>query len=100
MRQNLTTLKDFEYWINLTENGVNPLVDEDDRKYVNDALSLLPKAKLSEESWLQWTKEIKLRTDRKGKQLFLPLRKALTGKENGPDMSLLLPLLKKIPEKV
>ena len=96
VRQNLTILNDFEYWMDLTENGVNPLVDEDDRKYVNDALSLLPKSKLSEESWAQWTKEIKLQTDRKGKQLFLPLRKALTGKENGPDMSRLLPFLKKI----
>jgi glutamyl-tRNA synthetase len=86
--------------MSLTENGVSPLVEEEDRGYVNDALSLLPKSKLNEQSWDQWTKEIKSQSDRKGKQLFLPLRKALTGKENGPDMSRLLPLLKKIPAKV
>ncbi len=100
VRQNLIVLEDFEYWMSLTENGVSPLVEEEDRGYVNDALSLLPKSKLNEQSWDQWTKEIKSQSDRKGKQLFLPLRKALTGKENGPDMSRLLPLLKKIPAKV
>ncbi|MDB0033199.1 hypothetical protein N9E67_02920, partial [Amylibacter sp.] len=40
--------------------------------------------------------EIKEVTGRKGKALFMPLRKALTGVEHGPDMSKLLPLLQKI----
>ena len=32
-------------------------------------------------------------TGRKGKALFLPLRLALTGREHGPDMAALLPLI-------
>ena len=43
-----------------------------------------------------WTSEIKKVTGRKGKSLFMPLRKALTGIEHGPDMSKMLPLLQKI----
>jgi len=100
VRQNLIILEDFKYWINLSENGVRPMVDDVDREYVNDALGLLPVSGLNEESWAKWTTVLKSKSDRKGKQLFLPLRKALTGRENGPDMARLLPLLKKIPVKV
>ena len=30
---------------------------------------------------------------RKGRGLFMPLRKALTGQEHGPDMGVILPLI-------
>jgi len=36
---------------------------------------------------------LKEATGRKGKALFLPLRLALTGREHGPDMGALLPLI-------
>lgn len=38
-------------------------------------------------------------TGRKGKGLFMPLRKALTGQERGPEMADLLPLLQTIPAR-
>ena len=100
VKQNLITLDDFQYWLNLIVDGVEPLVDDLDRDYVNQALLLMPSAPLNEQSWGNWTNDIKLTSSRKGKQLFLPLRKALTGKEKGPDMSRLLPLLQKIPKQI
>jgi glutamyl-tRNA synthetase len=39
---------------------------------------------------------VKEATGRKGKGLFMPLRKALTGMERGPEMATLLPLLQVI----
>jgi len=36
---------------------------------------------------------LKAETGRKGKALFLPLRRALTGRDHGPDMAALLPLI-------
>ena len=33
------------------------------------------------------------RTGRKGKALYLPLRRALTGEEHGPDLKAFLPLI-------
>ena len=100
VKQNLITLDDFQYWVNLIVDGVEPLVDDLDRDYVNQALRLMPSAPLNEQSWENWTNDIKLTSSRKGKQLFLPLRKALTGKGSGPDMSRLLPLLQKIPKQI
>ena len=42
---------------------------------------------------MSWTGAVKDATGRKGRGLFMPLRKALTGQSHGPDMSALMPLL-------
>jgi len=42
---------------------------------------------LAAADWQAWTQEIKAKTGRKGKALFLPLRAALTGVLHGPEMS-------------
>ena len=47
----------------------------------------------SETPWQDLTATLKDRTGRKGKPLFLPLRQALTGRDHGPDMGELLPLI-------
>jgi glutamyl-tRNA synthetase len=36
---------------------------------------------------------VKAATGRKGKGLFMPLRRALTGMDHGPEMAQLMPLL-------
>ena len=41
----------------------------------------------------QLTAALKQSSGRKGKALFLPLRLALTGRDHGPDMAALLPLI-------
>jgi glutamyl-tRNA synthetase len=40
------------------------------------------------------------KTGRKGKNLFMPLRRALTGMSHGPDMGALLPYLTNIKNKM
>ena len=52
----------------------------------------------SEAPWPQLVSTLKERTGRAGKALFRPLRLALTGRESGPEMAALLPLIG--PEKV
>jgi glutamyl-tRNA synthetase len=54
---------------------------------------MLPEGPLDGDSWGTWTTAVKQATGRKGRGLFMPLRKALTGMAHGPDMSKLLPLL-------
>ena len=45
--------------------------------------------------WRALTAALKEATGRKGKALFLPLRRALTGRDSGPEMAALLPLIGK-----
>ncbi len=55
--------------------------------------ALLPEGELTEESWGVWTKAITAVTGLKGRDLFMPLRLALTGRDHGPEMKRLLPFI-------
>ena len=79
-------------------NGIYPVIEKEDLEFVKTAIKIFPQAPLDKDSWKIWTNQVSEKTGRKGKSLFLPLRKALTGKSIGPDMGKLLPFLKKIPE--
>ena len=67
----------------------------DNLDFLKEAAKLLPNSPYNVDSWDQWISLIKQQTGKKGKELFLPLRKALTGKEKGPELKYLLPLLSK-----
>ena len=63
------------------------------REFIEAAKSCFPEGELTVESWSQWVSAIKQVSDRKGRGLFMPLRKALTGMEHGPELDQLLPLI-------
>ncbi len=95
-RENITTLSDLKGWWELCRDGAEPLIADEDRAFISDAMALLPEGPFDDETWGAWTKAVKEATGRKGKGLFMPLRKALTGMERGPEMAALLPLLQVI----
>ena len=95
-RENITTLGDLDGWWSLCRDGAVPLVDPEDAGMIATAMALLPPPPYGPESWKTWTNAVKEATGRKGKGLFMPLRKALTGMDHGPDMSALMPLLQKV----
>lgn len=96
-RGNITVLADLEGWWALFRDGATPLVAEEDRDFIAQAFDLLPAQPWTRETWGQWTAAVKEATGRKGKGLFMPLRKALTGQEHGPEMADVMPLLKRRP---
>ncbi|MEM1235144.1 MAG: glutamate--tRNA ligase [Pseudomonadota bacterium] len=98
IRENITTLHDLEAWWKMLRDGAEPLIDEEDRDFVASAMAILPPDR-GPETWSQWTSEVKAVTGRKGKGLFQPLRKALTGQTHGPDMAAFLPLMQVIRAK-
>ena len=88
---NIETLGDVADWWSIVTGPVEtPVLDEDDRAYVGQAAGALV---WSANPWKDMTATLKDSTGRKGKALFLPLRRALTGREHGPDMAALLPLI-------
>lgn len=95
-RENIDTRADVATWWNLCQNGATPLIADEDVEFIATAKTLLPATPWDETSWKSWTTAVKEATGRKGKGLFMPLRKAVTGMEHGPDMSKLLPLLQKV----
>jgi len=95
-RDNITTLDDLGGWWALCRDGATPLVDEEDRAFVDQALAMLPDLPFDEATWSSWTAAVKEATGRKGRGLFMPLRKAITGQERGPEMAALMPLLQAV----
>ncbi|SHJ15358.1 glutamyl-tRNA synthetase [Shimia gijangensis] len=95
-RENITTRKDLAKWWDLFANGADPVIDDEDKEFVAEAMALLPEGPFDGDTWGIWTKAVKEATGRKGRGLFMPLRKALTGQSQGPDMSAVLPLLQVI----
>jgi len=63
------------------------------REVLQAALDTLPAEPWDETVWKPWTAVIAEATGVKGKELFQPLRLALTGEEHGPEMAKLLPLI-------
>ena len=95
---NITVLAELESWWQLFRDGAEPLVDEADRAFVSQAMALLPAQPWTKATWGEWTATVKTATGRKGKELFRPLRRALTGRDAGPEMADVMPLLQMRPE--
>ncbi|GGA08381.1 glutamate--tRNA ligase [Neptunicoccus cionae] len=94
-RENVSTRAGIAEWWALCRDGAEPMIAAEDADFVTTAKGLLPAQPWDGDSWKSWTTAVKEATGRKGRGLFMPLRKALTGMEHGPDMSKLMPLLQK-----
>lgn len=91
IRANLTTLAGAAEWWHVARGPVTPSIE--DAHFIAEALGLLPSAPWDTDTWGAWTRAVKEATGRKGRQLFMPLRKALTGMEHGPELNVLLLLI-------
>lgn len=93
VRPNLLRLSDIQEWWTVTKGVVTPIIDDAD--FTAQAADLLPDGAWDNSTWDTWIAIVKQETGRNGKVLFMPLRKALTGMEHGPELKTLLPLLGK-----
>lgn len=92
VRGNIATVAEAADWAEVVHGPV-PAPPEADRAFLAQAAALLPPAPFDATSWPTFTKAVQAATGQKGKALFLPLRRALTGREHGPEMKDLLPLI-------
>jgi glutamyl-tRNA synthetase len=91
VRGNLARLNEAAIWRQVVAGEIAPVVE--DREFLELAASRLPDGAWDQSTWALWTKELKSLTGRKGRELFHPLRLALTGRESGPELAALLPLI-------
>lgn len=93
IRPNLATVADAADWWQVVTGPVAAKIPEEDRDFLSRALQIAPALDWSGDPWGELTERLKADTGRKGKPLFQPLRRALTGRDHGPDMKALLPLI-------
>ena len=90
-RGNLTRLDEARDWWAVVHGEVSPVVE--DAAFIEIAAARLPPEPWNAATWSAWTAALKRETGRKGRDLFHPLRLALTGRESGPELAALLPLI-------
>ncbi|MFN3700313.1 MAG: glutamate--tRNA ligase [Alphaproteobacteria bacterium] len=95
VRPNIERLDDVKSWWDMAKGPVQSVIEDAD--YIALAAQNLPDSPWDEGTWSAWTTRLKETTGRKGKELFMPLRLALTGLPHGPEMDKLLLLIG--PEK-
>ncbi|HEX5181870.1 MAG TPA: glutamate--tRNA ligase [Allosphingosinicella sp.] len=93
IRPNLRTVSEAADWWRILHGHVETRGAEEDRPVIAAALDAAGEIDWSAEPWRQLVALVKERTGRGGKALFLPLRRALTGRDSGPEMAALLPLI-------
>ena len=93
VRANCERVRDAADWWRAINRPEDAELDEGDREFVRRAIDLLPPGAVTPETWGDWVAAIKEGTDRKGRRLFMPLRIALTGRDHGPELADLLPLI-------
>lgn len=95
VRGNLDRVADAAAWWRIVRDGPQekPEFSPEDAAFLDAAFADLPSEPWDRETWKLWTGRLKEATGRKGRALFMPLRLALTGREQGPELADLLPLL-------
>jgi glutamyl-tRNA synthetase len=84
-------LEDAAGWWRIVSGQTQPVIE--DRELTDKAAALLPDVPWDDTTWDVWISALKTASGRKGRALFHPLRLALTGREDGPELKLLLPLI-------
>ena len=95
VRPNLKTIADAADWWQVIEGPVERAHDPDNADFLSEAARVAAGLDWTADPWHALTNTLKTSSGRSGKALFMPLRRALTGRDHGPDMAALLPLIGK-----
>ncbi|MBN9431997.1 MAG: glutamate--tRNA ligase [Bosea sp.] len=94
IRGNLVRVADAADWWKIVTGPMPPSEPSpEDGPFLAEAERLLPPEPFGAETWKLWTEALKAATGRKGRALYMPLRRALTGLDHGPELAGLLPLI-------
>src|SRR5205085_12245669 len=93
LRPNLKSVAEAAGWWEILHGHVEAEPAPEDRDFLEAAAEAAGEIDWSESPWAARVAALKERTGRSGKALFHPLRRALTGRDSGPEMAALLPLI-------
>ncbi|MGI4954951.1 MAG: glutamate--tRNA ligase [Janthinobacterium lividum] len=93
VRGSLDLLREARGWWDVVGGSIVPPLVENEAEFLNQALELLPPEPWDQATWSGWTDALRNASGRKGRKLSVPLRLALTGEDQGPELQDLLPLM-------
>ena len=92
IRSNVSKVTDAAGWSTVIYAPMPGRIEDEDKDFCEAAANALPDS-ITAGTWSEWTSTLKVDHARKGKTLFMPLRRALTGRDRGPEMGKMLELL-------
>jgi glutamyl-tRNA synthetase len=95
IRPNLTRVEEASDWWHVIEGPVEHRTAQEDRDFLKHAAVVAAGLDWQDQPWAGLTAALKRECGRSGKALFLPLRRAITGRDSGPEMAPLLILIGK-----
>ena len=87
VKPNLKTVQEADEWFEICSDDLKPVIE--DAEFLKTAAAHLP----DNLDFNEWMNAVKTATGRKGKDLFMPIRLALTAREHGPELKVILPLI-------
>lgn len=94
VKGNISNLAEVKEWADIIHEAITPVISDPVMTAAAiTALDALADHDIDDGFWGHWTKQIMQETGLKGKAVFMPLRQALTGRQSGPEMAMLLPLI-------
>jgi glutamyl-tRNA synthetase len=88
LKGNIEHLSDLERWVDVLHGDIDPPdLGKDERLLVKQAGPIAQTLDWSAEPWRALTQQLKESSGKKGRELFHPLRLALTGLDSGPEMA-------------
>ncbi|WPX97006.1 glutamate--tRNA ligase [Candidatus Bandiella euplotis] len=93
IRGNIDRLEEVGLWWSVCKEDIQTEIL--DKELIQLAAEQLPEGELKSETWDLWINNIKSCTKKRGQELFLPMRVALTGQRKGPELRVLLPFMDK-----
>jgi glutamyl-tRNA synthetase len=93
IKLNISFLPEIKEWIEVCYKEQHFSNKESDKEFLKQISELLPQDTSDLNCWNLWLEKIKEKTTRKGKDLFMPIRFALSGKEHGPELKFLINLI-------
>jgi glutamyl-tRNA synthetase len=93
IRPNLKSVAEAADWWETLHGHVERAAPAEDRDFLAAAATAAAEIDWDQPPWPQLVARLKASSGRSGKTLFQPLRRALTGRDSGPEMAALLPLI-------
>ena len=91
LRGNLARVCDFADWFAVLHGEIEPPeLSHEERLLVKDAAAIAERLEWGSQTWRALADELKNTSGKKGRELFHPLRLALTARESGPEMAALV----------
>lgn len=93
VKGNINVLSDIKTWWTICNTKLQPKILDENKEFTKIVGELLPQEPWGQDIYNVWINSVKEKTGRNGHELFMPIRLALSGIDNGPELKYLLPML-------